>query len=605
MRRSFTRITLVALLLLSAVLLSSCAFSFLKADMTKYIRIDESDYIGLTPTVDRAIINKDTDKVNDVWNKILALRTAKAEKGETLQSGAVSEFDQVGVYIWNIDSEGNVVATNMGYVEKNKDDSSSETSGKPGYQLIKIGYGEESEAFNAAVADMLYKVDEKGNITAEYVNQHRLIWLDEQDKELDAHSFVYVTYSTASASFSSQSKTSKQLINLDWWGKQEAGADKFYEAVARGLAKLGEDGKLKVRPNSSYTIHVLPVGSTPEKEEEADSVNLFYNCGAKDGEPESFDIKVTVHAGMLPYNSGEGEYRDLSTVYKYGEKASGTYTTLDGKTKKVSEAGDTTIYIYTMERTSYTVPAYDDAFINGEGFTADGKTGDELKAAFEKHLKEELQKIQDEKAEKAAKEALFEAFAKNLTDADYTVPEKEVKAYQKEQMDGLKYYYYTFYNGIYQQIYDTFEKFASSQLGLPSESNMTTIKNKLWENGVATVKHKLQIFGLAQALGVADPTDAEIYDRARTLLVEELNASNSSSTDTDKKVYTKEDISDAAAKKAAEESYGKDNLAGAILYEKVIDILYEKNRENVKWNDVTTADLAAKEKADTETGSKS
>ena len=198
--------------------------------------------------------------------------------------------------------------------------------------------------------------------------------------------------------------------------------------------------------------------------------------------------------------------------------------------------------------------------------------------------------------------------AQKLTDADYTIPEKEVKAYQKEQMDGLKYYYYSFYGGIYQQIYDTFEKFASSQLGLPSDSNMNTIKNKLWENGVATVKNKLQIFGLATALDVAYPTDAEIYARARTLLVKELNASSSSSTskdDADKKVYTEADISDAAAKKAALESYGKDNLAGAILYEKLIDMLYDMNKDTVKWNDMTTADLAAKDKKAAETAASS
>lgn len=633
MRKSISRISIVALLLLTAMLLSSCAFVYQNANMGKYINLAAGDAKDLKGTVDKVVVDD-----QDVIDRILEMQgeTAKKKENGDLLVDAIQPFDVVKTLIFSCDGEGNIIPINMSWVSTTTSSSSSskddskKTNEPTDYLEIKIGYGLETNELKSAIADMLYKKDEKGNVEAVYGNHHNLKWTQTAGDALNDRSIVYVTYSGKTEKNTTITGTTSQTpFYLDWWKKDtEQGENNVGEIVARGLLQLANEGKLKVN-STAVTINAYPVGTELTEDQintgkEADQVNIFYNY--KISEQDGADaygkvtVNVTVCAGFVPVESGAGEHKGgLYTTFKYGENTTDTYKTLTGETKKLSEAGDTQLYIFIMGKQSYTVDDYTtEDFMTKQGFEVeDGLKGeanvDARVEAFKAYLKKTMQETADKETEARAKTAIFEAFIKNTTGKITSYPQSEIDGFVDNELsyykmayyDGMSYYGYTFAAAkdsvdktTGKKTYDSFEHYVTKQLNSSSTTTMSMadIKKTLTANAKSEIAENLQLFGLASMYGL-EATKDEIYALAKEQVVATWNsysasAVSSSASNQGKYIgecpitgvllkggvtYTEADVSWFDLRKAVD-YYGQNTLSASILLEKVMDRLYEDNK---------------------------
>ena len=92
-------LSVLALVVLAAMLFSSCAINYADEDMSQYISIEESGYKGITLSekIDKVIVH-DEDLRKQIFVKL-----RKEIKDAATESGLIEKFDEVFIHTFAID----------------------------------------------------------------------------------------------------------------------------------------------------------------------------------------------------------------------------------------------------------------------------------------------------------------------------------------------------------------------------------------------------------------------------------------------------------------------------------------------------------------------
>lgn len=611
MKKSVLRLSILALFLLSAVLLTSCGQSYSKMNISKHCFLDEADYTALAPEVDKVIISDE-----DVDKAILDYRfqNRKEKEGDYPYQNPVQMYDQLGILYEATDADGNIVESNMAW-----DRSASATAQYtlPSGTLLYLGYQKHAEGSLLAFLENKFLND--GVKAYDHKVDGRVQTKDEDGKlssamHLDKTSVVYVGYTSDLA----DKKKGFIMLDLTEFDPENVKGDSFEEAVALGLLQLfsdvDADNKLTVDSVNSKVIYV--------NQEKTDGSNwLSYPYTDDAGNDVKFTVNATVYGAFqldqLSYNATVFE-----TPFTYPEDAEGTY--VKGEESVDKKNVDVTVKVYVLGAADYTYPEYTDSFITETmKFTsADSKTGDALKAEYEAYVKSDLQAKEDQKAADAATKVIFDTFMEGLTDENFKLPGAKVRAYVRETLDNLRYLYdsYSFTYGsstyYYRSLFKSFEEFAVkyayfqtatgvagagsayleenstyslytiyggsfdnyaiSRSAFKSESTagykMSNVREELTRQGQELVKKELALRRVAELLGVS--VTAEEFDTyVNKLYNQEIK---------------KEEDKLAMPLNAYIEYYGRDNLEGALLKTKVDAKLFELNKDTVVYNEINS-----------------
>ncbi len=609
MKKSVLRLSVLALFVLAAMLLTSCGQSYSKMNVSKYCFLDEDDYTALAPEVDKVIISDE-----DTASAILDYRfqNRKEKEGDYPYQNPVQLYDQLGILYEAVDADGNVVESNMAW---NRSASASAEYSLPSGTLLYLGYQKHVEgSLLAFLADKFltdgikaydHKVDGKVQTKSEDGKISGAM-------NIDKTSVVYVGYT------SDLTGKSKDFIMLDLteFDPENVKGDSFEEALALGLLQLYADDesatKLTVDSKAAKIIYV--------NQEKTDGSNcLAYPYTDDAGNTVAFTINATVYGAwqldQLGYNATVFE-----TDFTYPEDAEGTY--VKGEESVDKKNVDVTVKVYVLGAADYTYPEYDDTFITEtmKFASADGKTGDDLKAEYEAFVKSDLQSKENDKAAKAATAIIFDTFMKGLTDENFKLPGAKVRAYVRETKDNLRYLYdsysftYSSKTYYYRTLFKSFEEFAVkyaffttatgvaasgssyleenstyslytiyggsfdnyaiSRSAFKSESTagytMKNVSEELTRQGQELVKKELALRRVAELLGISITTE-EFNTYVEKLYNQEIK------TESDKK---------AMPLAYYIEYYGRDNLEGALLKTKVEAKLFELNKDTVVYNEI-------------------
>ena len=602
MKKSALRASVLALFLMVALLLTSCAPSYSKMNLSKHVTLEESDYKGLAPEVDRVIISD-----SDVTKAILGFRYDKktAATGDYAAQNPVSIYDELGILYEAVDSEGNVVETNITW---DRSSTASAAYTLPIGTLLGLGYERHEEGTLLRHLEDLFLTDALK--AYDYKVDGRVQTEDEDGKlsneiNLDKTSVVYVGYTSDLTGYS------KGFVKLDLTEYDLANpkGNDFNEAIALGLLQLyreGDENKLTVNAKKSKNIYINPADDSIIRTDGSNFLDYTYTDDA--GASKTFQISATVY-GAFQLNQFDYNATALETTFTYPDDAEGTYSK-DGSSTAIKNV-EVTVRVYVLAAKSYIYPDYDDAFITETmGFTsADGKTGDALKAEYEASVKNDLQTKENEKADKAATDVILDLFMDKLKDEDFNLPKQKVKAFVRDSMDNLRYEYDTSYKSYFK----TFEDFAIKYCYF--ETATGSLNNGAPQSIYTLYKGNFSTYAKAHKDGVSPLTSestagyslkdvkAELTRQAEAVVKEEvalrrlaevLNVTFTAeefSTYVEKlyKQEVPEDSRESITLNYFIEIFGRENFEGALLKTKLDDALFALNKDTVVYKDKTSA----------------
>lgn len=604
-------LSVMALLMVMAMLFTSCAVNFAKANMADYVSIADSGYNGVKVTVDKNVF---TDEV--VRQKVLdSLRTVKeGTKGSV--SGPVEKYDEVFFYTWAVDADGNVALSNLVRDEE----------GNLSPEKIRVGYGTNKDLL-AEIEKLFYDETDPANPVAKDIKDHLLIYETSKTALIPTGAFYFLTFtSMGDNKASTKNQSSEYLLNTSIYdevvnGTKAQSTNDYYEAIALALAKVnasatGETNHEGSKIGGLKTIRIFPT-ATPDSEitgaEDDSTVNIKYDIDFDVVGGTSYDkgtITLTTKAAAFMSQGDKGTASEgfkatpLSMSYTFPEDYKGQYTVKGSTTKKDLKGVTVTAYIYAVSKTSYEMPAYNPT--NDEEtaalveaikakFTSDLTDVEELKTAYEAHMRKELEKDYVKAAEDSARQAIWNTVVANAEVLNY--PKANIKAYVREAKNNIKYYYTSYPNlysvdGKYQYTtaklsgnYKSYKEFAVEMYstdekykGLYTVKTFEDVEAILYNEGTQTVKEMMFTYYIADKLGLS-VTDEEyekrVNEAAKDWIAEQeksyLDAYGMSPT------FTVEDYI---------ASYGgEDNIRGAYLIEKVKDKLYELNKAGVSYTE--------------------
>ena len=101
MRKTRRILAVTALLLLAAMLFSSCGMNYAKADMAKYVSIEETGYKGITlpSKIDKTVVRDET-----LRQAVLESLRTKLTEGNTIDTkGEINKYDEVYLHTFAVD----------------------------------------------------------------------------------------------------------------------------------------------------------------------------------------------------------------------------------------------------------------------------------------------------------------------------------------------------------------------------------------------------------------------------------------------------------------------------------------------------------------------
>ncbi len=620
-------ISVMALLLMMAMLFTSCAVNYAKADLSKYLTLAESGYSGLKLSVEKQVYTEEA-----VLKRVFeTLRTAVKYEGdvgtnvdEAHTSGIIQKYDEVSFYTYALDKDGNVAMSNIKRDEK----------GNISAETIGVGYGTNK--------DMLLELEKEfyGGGKDVDIADHLFLYTNEKAQNVPAEAFWFITFSTATkgedgkAGTIGKGQSSEYVLNSSLYLDKEQGSGDRYEAVALGIKAFAdyfdgtEDKTDGVRTGGSvFTINIYPTDTADDKittKNESTAVNLKYDLDI-DGD-DTFDIGtivVTLKAAAYLKQGEKGTASEgfkatpILMEYTFPDDYEGKYT-VDGSEKKL--AGVTVdVYIYPTYKTSYEMPEY-------EPETDEEKTAlmeaikakmpsdltdvDALKEAYEKHVRTELEKSFVETAEAEAREKIWEAVVANTSLIEDKLPQANLRALVRNEKRRLRYNYTTNSSetivdpetgkktyvtakesGKYQSYLEYAAKVEYELVdeNADKKTSERAIEGVLWNQAKDAVKKMMLTYYLGDKLGVS-VSEEEYQAKLNAEASEWISQMQSFYSYFGSAVtFTVDDYIEACG--------GEDNIRSACLLEKVKDKLYENNKSGITY---TTKDVAAIVESDDE-----
>ncbi len=611
-------LSVAALLLVMAMLFTSCAVNFAKANMADYVSIADSGYNGLKVTVDKNVY---TDEV--VRQKVLdSLRTVK-EGFKDKEAGNVERYDEVFFYTWAVDANGNVALSSLARDEQ----------GNISPEKIRIGYGTNTGLL-LDIEKLFYDATDPANPVTKDIKNHLLVYETAKTALIPTGAFYFLTFTSMNENkVSTVNQSSEYLLNTSVYdevvnGEKAQSTNDYFEAIALALAKVnatadGSENHKGSKIGGLKTIRIFPT-ATPDSEitgaEDDSTVNIKYDIdfatvGGTNYTKGTISLTTKAAAYLSQGDAGtasEGfKATPLSMSYTFPEDYTGQYT-VDG-TKTDLKGVTVTAYIYPVSKTSYEMPEYNPttdeektALIDAikAKFTSDLTDVEELKKAYEAHMRVELEKEYVAAAEASARQAIWNAVVGNATVLNY--PKANIKAYMREAKNNLKYYYSSYpniysVNGSYQYttakmsgLYKNYKEFAVEMYKTDEAYKAYSVKDFgdveaiLYNEGTMAVKEMMFTYYIADKLDLSvtdEEYETKVNAAAKTWIAEQeksyLDAYGMCPTFT---------VEDYVA------SYGgEDNIRGAYLIEKVKDKLYELNKSGVTYNEIDVNAIAEEE----------
>ena len=552
-------ISVMALLLVLATLLSSCGVNLAKANMADYVSLADGTHTSVKLTVDRTNVYKESVRQ--------AIYEALRGKAGTDKTGdeTFEKFDTVQLHTVIFNQKGEIVSTSLSVkIDSTKDQATSFGDA----ESISLGFGANREVLADIEAQLLDAVDVK------YVKNHLFTpTISEKDK-VSTNSILLVTYTASTASVSgTAAKTSSPVIlpghmyaaNADNSGfKDGFEKDPYLAAIYQALEDLStykesEDAtEYKYAPVVNKAKDAITITVKPTSEKPADHKNGTTGAGAvtvyadisfdTSNDKTDADGKVTektfeegkIYTTVRGMIGGEGKTfitADNIVIYEKDDKEEENEDALEGELDVIVLPVKVTPYPDMIE---YDNPTSDEeiealtAFIKTElekkGITPETDLA-KLKAQFEQltfdKLDEELGYYA--KAEETAKNKIWAEIVKKATVLKY--PEKNVRDYVKDQEEILEYMYY---NGEYPSIgyyhswsvyqgavdKDGFKLSPKSVTSIPAsetgkyknwkeyaadqydEETYSGVRSQLYEEGYAREKEMMMTYYMAEKLGI-------------------------------------------------------------------------------------------------------
>ena len=626
MKRTRKFLSAIALILVMATFLTSCAVNYATADLSKYVSVTESTYNGVKVDVDKTVYAQEVI-LQQVWNSLRSVKTAEdGTKLEGMFNGTVEKFDTVNYYHYAIDKDGNVVHTSI----YRDEEGNMET------ETLNVGYGTNKELFKD-IEKMIYDTTDPDNIIAVDIKDHLGMYETEKSVAIPKNAIWFIADAASSKANSTLPGTWKKsqefIVNvMQYLDKEEQGKNDYLEAIALGFAHAaeiadGSEDKPGAKIGTLKTIRVYPTAYEGEMEaDSASGVSIRYDIDFDTVDGKEYDQGViTVNTEAAFYmakgnGASEGyEATPISFTYTFPESYTAKYTLADGKTQKTVGGTETTMYIYLVSRTAYTMPEYNPTTdeektalveaIKGV-FKSDLTDVDELKAAYETSVREKLEHEFVHEAETAARQSIWDAVVSGATVVDPAnpVPKANVDAYVRAAKNNIKYYYSSVGQYTYDKsgslvyvtpkslgIYKSYKDYAVAMYSTDEEYKNQTVKTFddveaiLRNEGTQAVKEMMLAYVIAEKLGLS--VSEELYNETvaerAAEWIKEIQEQEKASAGMHRE-YTVKDYVD---------SVGEDNIRGGILIEMVKDKLYEMNKSGVtyKENVVNVADEEATE----------
>ena len=489
MKKTKRLVSVLALLLASLMLFSSCAISYKNADPAEYVQFVEGfDFKNFTMTgkVDQMVV-KDEDVTVHINQLLFALREAVKTsdgKADVNQPGKYNKYDILTIRTVLYDKDGNLITHDLAVNSKTPtaDDNTVTLNAE---QALYLGYG---DGINTDLLAALEKAMYPGEDLL--FQNHRVAYNNIGGIKGGAlekmPAIGYVTYSTSYIGSSNSAVTgggkasTPTPVHFEKIEKGSVSKDSYEEAIYLGIKELvtrlaETENKLTASATKDLTIKVYPVenGVPTDAKFEADATAIAYdlNFGGTDA-PDEGTIVVKLR-GTLDFTLDAETPGAFVTTYTYPEDATGTYDAkeLDENgalktVKKDLKGTECSVYVYVIERAPYTRPDYNAETVKTKlNFETDKTEDAEVIAEYEASVKSELQEKCDAQTKQKAKDALREALLAKTT--LIKEPVRNIENYVKEVIDDAKSVYYgngydTKKNTAGEYVYDDFEDYLVS-----------------------------------------------------------------------------------------------------------------------------------------------
>lgn len=536
--------SVVALLLIAAMLLSSCSVKLHKQDMSAYINVADGVHSSIKVSVDRTNLYAAT--VRQAIYEAL-----RGSEKTVLKEGEIKKYDTVQLYSVIFNQKGEVIDSSFSVkIESNK------VKGFGDAEEISIGF----DANRELIAEI-----EKA-ITGVDVKTHLISTSTTAGSKIEASSYMLVTYTaynmnketgkTDGSPVKTVSTTDLVVGNLyitsdifrDEYFKDANGTSTFvkneyHEAICKAVAAINaatEKGAT-ITGDVATTIYVYPEGQAIPEGKVTDATAAYINANvnfdtANDVKDDAGKVTEIVYDPGIIYVTFQGTATPLNGASEIGIKDKVIFEADDEKEDHDAYEGELDIVVYLVSTTRYPdMIEYDDPKTEDEKtalrtfikkalekaeITPDGDDLAKLKEQYEKLTYDTLDENVgfSESAKEDAINKIWDALVAKAKVLKY--PEANVRNYVKDQEEYLEYMYYhgelPSYGymhswSVYQGKIDK-NGFTFSSSTVTDTPACDTGKFKNWKE-YAVAQYK--------ADGTLEANKNYTYDAVRTLLYEE------------------------------------------------------------------------------------
>ena len=461
--------SVVALLLIAAMLLSSCSVNLAKQDMSAYINVADGIHTNIKVTVDRTNLYKETVR-NAIYEAL------RGSEKTVLTEGEIKKYDTVQLYTIAFNQEGKVVLSSFGVSM----DSSGKVTGFDAPEDIAIGF----DANRELIAEI------EKSIMGEDVKTHLISTTTTAKDKIADHSYMIVTYKGYKMDDTGKADTSTTVKNVSSPDiivgnlyitsdvfrdnfKNENGEstfvkDEYHAAICKAVAAINaavEKGAT-ITDTLATSIYVYPEGTAIPEGKETDATTAYINANVnfdttndtKDADGNVTEvvydpgvIYVTFHGAATPKDGAAAIEILDKTIYEKDEETEEDEDALEGPLDILVYLVSTTRYPDMIEYDEPTTEAEITALrtflkkaLEKAEITPESDDIDALKAQYEKYMYEDLDKKAgfSVKAEDEAIESIWQELLKNKGVTVLKYAEANVRAYVKDQEEILEYMYY-------------------------------------------------------------------------------------------------------------------------------------------------------------------
>ena len=475
-------ISVFALLLVFATLLTSCAVNIPKADMKKYVSLADGYHASVKVEVQRTNLYKET-----VRGSIYEALRGTAGNPKTGDE-PFAKYDSVELHTIIFNQKGEIVSSS---VSVNTDSSTGKVTGFADPETLSLGFG----ANRDILADIESQLLDPENPV--YVKQHLFTTTIGSEKEkadkVDLNSILLLTYYVTGKDSSTTiaQKTSPVILISSLYAqnadnsnfKEGFEPDPYLAAIYAALEKMCSHEKIdettgegtgeypnvpKLNPSTAITITVKPTSMKPDGEDnstfDASAVTIYMDISfdtSNDTKDADGNVIKTYEEGKIYftprgmiYGEGGGKtYIKANDIVIYEkDETEEDHDTLEGELDVIILPVKVTPYPNMLE---YDVLDTEDKvnaltaklkeLLNKDGVTPVSDDVNELKAQYEKLVYEKLDKDAgfSAKADETAKDDIW---SKIVAEAIANIPEKNVKNQVKNSEELIRYAYH---NGEY------------------------------------------------------------------------------------------------------------------------------------------------------------